>query len=129
VSLPWNPDYLDAVQAGQADVHLLGWTGDYNDAYNFIGTFFADAGGGKMKAEFGGWSAPEVFSALAAGDGEPDVEARGPLYEEANRAIMDFLPAVPISHAPNALVVAENVDGLVPSPLSAEDFSTVTITE
>ncbi|MCZ2829913.1 ABC transporter substrate-binding protein [Modestobacter sp. VKM Ac-2986] len=128
-SLPWNPDYLDAVQAGQADVHLLGWTGDYNDAYNFIGTFFADAGGGKMKAEFGGWSAPEVFSSLAAGDSEPDVEARGPLYEAANKAIMDFLPAVPISHAPNAIVVAENVSGLVPSPLSAEDFSTVTISE
>jgi peptide/nickel transport system substrate-binding protein len=127
VSLPWNPDYLDAVQAGQADIHLLGWTGDYNDAYNFIGTFFADAGGGKMKAEFGGWSAPDIFSALAAGDSEPDTDARGPLYEQANVAIMDFLPAVPISHAPNALVVAENVDGLIPSPLSAEDFSTVTV--
>lgn len=127
VSLPWNPDYLDAVQAGAADVHLLGWTGDYNDAYNFIGTFFADAGGGRMKAEFGGWSAPEIFSALAAGDSEPDTDARGPLYEQANVAIMDFLPAVPISHAPNALVVAEDVQGLIPSPLSAEDFSTVTI--
>ena len=43
--------------------------------------------------------------------------------------IMDFLPAVPISHSPNALVVAENVSGLEPSPLSAEDFSTVTISD
>ncbi|MPQ98012.1 ABC transporter substrate-binding protein [Modestobacter sp. I12A-02628] len=127
VSLPWNPDYLDAVQAGQADVHLLGWTGDYNDAYNFIGTFFADAGGGKAKAEFGGFSSPEVFTALAAGDAEPDVDARGPLYEQANKAIMDYLPAIPISHSPNALVVAEDVQGLVPSPLSAEDFSPVTV--
>jgi peptide/nickel transport system substrate-binding protein len=127
VSLPWNPDYLDATSAGQADIHLLGWTGDYNDAYNFIGTFFADAGGGQMKAEFGGWSAPEVFTALAAGDAEPDLDARGELYAAANEAIMEFLPAVPISHAPNALVVAEDVEGLVPSPLSAENFATVTI--
>lgn len=126
-SLPWNPDYLDAVSAGQADLHLLGWTGDYNDAYNFIGTFFADAGGGQMKAEFGGWSDPAIFEALAAGDGEPDIDARGELYATANQAIMDFLPAIPVSHSPNALVVAEDVQGLVPSPLSAEDFSTVTI--
>jgi peptide/nickel transport system substrate-binding protein len=126
-SLPWNPDYLDAVSAGQADIHLLGWTGDYNDAYNFIGTFFADAGGGQAKAEFGAFQAPEIFSALAAGDSEPDLEARAERYAEANQAIMDYLPAVPISHSPNALVVAENVEGLVPSPLSAEDFSTVTI--
>jgi peptide/nickel transport system substrate-binding protein len=126
-SLPWNPDYLDVVSAGGADLHLLGWTGDYNDAYNFIGTFFADAGGGQSKEEFGGFQSPEIFSALAAGDAEPDEEARTELYQEANRAIMEFLPAVPISHSPNALVVAENVSGLVPSPLSAEDFSTVTI--
>ena len=26
-ALPWNPDYLNAVQAGGADIHLLGWTG------------------------------------------------------------------------------------------------------
>jgi peptide/nickel transport system substrate-binding protein len=127
VSLPWNPDYLDATSAGQADIHLLGWTGDYNDAYNFIGTFFADAGGGRMKAEFGGWQAPEIFEALAAGDAEPDLEARAEHYATANEAIMEFLPAIPISHAPNALVVAEDVEGLIPSPLSAEDFSTVTI--
>ena len=66
-SLPWNPDYLDAVSAGGADLHLLGWTGDYNDAYNFIGTFFADAGGGQAKEEFGGFVSPEIFEALAAG--------------------------------------------------------------
>ena len=110
-SLPWNPDYLDAVSAGGADLHLLGWTGDYNDAYNFIGTFFADAGGGQAKEEFGGFVSPEIFEALATADAEPDAAARTELYQEANRVIMDFLPAVPISHSPNALVVAENVDG------------------
>jgi peptide/nickel transport system substrate-binding protein len=129
VSLPWNPDYLDLVSAGGADIHLLGWTGDYNDAYNFIGTFFADAGGGQAKEEFGGFVSPEIFSALATADAEPDESKRTELYQEANRAIMDFLPAVPISHSPNALVVAENVSGLVPSPLSAEDFSTVSISD
>jgi peptide/nickel transport system substrate-binding protein len=128
-SLPWNPDYLDAVSAGGADLHLLGWTGDYNDAYNFIGTFFADAGGGQAKEEFGGFVSPEIFEALATADAEPDASARTELYQEANRVIMEFLPAVPISHSPNALVVAENVEGLVPSPLSAEDFSTVTISD
>jgi peptide/nickel transport system substrate-binding protein len=126
-ALTWSPDYLNAVQAGQADIHLLGWTGDYNDAYNFIGTFFAEKENGQAKAEFGAFSSSEIFSALATADGEPDPDARTADYQEANRVIMDYLPAVPISHAPNALVVAEGVEGLVPSPLSAEDFSTVTV--
>ena len=127
VSLPWNPDYLDAVSAGQDDIHLLGWTGDYNDAYNFIGTFFADAGGGQSKEEFGDFKSPEIFAALKKADAEPDPATRTELYQEANKVIMDYLPAVPISHSPNALVVSSKVSGLTPSPLSAEDFSTVSI--
>ena len=42
---------------------------------------------------------------------------------------MEFLPAVPISHSPPALVVREGVEGLEPSPLTAEEFATVTISE
>ena len=43
-----------------------------------------------------------------------------------NKQIMDeYLPAVPISHSPPAIVVAGNVQGLVPSPLTAEDFAPV----
>jgi peptide/nickel transport system substrate-binding protein len=129
VALPWNPDYLNAVQAGQADIHLLGWTGDYNDAYNFIGTFFAEASNGQASAEFGAFSNPEIFAALAEADAEPDAAARTEQYQEANRLIMDYLPGVPISHSPPALVVAENVQGLEPSPLTAEVFSTVSISE
>jgi peptide/nickel transport system substrate-binding protein len=127
VALPWNPDYLNAVQAGQADIHLLGWTGDYNDAYNFIGTFFAEASNNQASAEFGAFSAPEIFAALARADAEPDPAARTELYQEANRLIMDYLPGVPISHSPPALVVAEDVSGLEPSPLTAETFSSVSI--
>ena len=128
-ALPWNPDYLNVVQAGGADIHLLGWTGDYNDAYNFIGTFFAAKADGLAKAEFGAFNAPEIFQALARADAEPDPAARTALYQEANRLIMDYLPGVPISHSPPALVVSEKVQGLEPSPLTAEVFSTVSISE
>ncbi|MBJ7452643.1 MAG: ABC transporter substrate-binding protein [Blastococcus sp.] len=128
-ALPWNPDYLNAVQAGGADIHLLGWTGDYNDAYNFIGTFFAEASNNQASAEFGAFSAPDIFAALAQADAEPDPANRTALYEEANRLIMDYLPGVPISHSPPALVVSEAVEGLEPSPLTAEVFSTVSLNE
>ena len=43
-----------------------------------------------------------------------------------NQQLMsEYLPAVPISHSPPAIVVAGNVQGLVASPLTDERFSTV----
>ncbi len=128
-ALVWSPDYLDAVQSGQADIHLLGWTGDYDDAYNFIGTFFDAKAGGVSKLDFGGYVNQDLFTQFAAADAEPDPDVRAGLYQQLNRDIMDFLPGVPLSHSPPALVVAGNVDGLVPSPLTSEDFSTVVFTD
>ncbi|CAN5212031.1 ABC transporter substrate-binding protein [soil metagenome] len=129
VAATWSPDYLDAVQNGAADLHLLGWTGDYNDAYNFIGTFFDVKAEGRSQLDFGGYVNEDIFSAFAAADSEPDPANRVEGYQELNALIMEFLPAVPLSHSPPALVVAENVEGLVPSPLTSENFATVTISE
>ena len=42
VSASWNGGYLDNVTAGKYDAYLLGWTGDYDAAFNFIGTFFGN---------------------------------------------------------------------------------------
>ena len=42
VNKPWNGGYLDDANAGKYDAWLLGWTGDYNAADNFLGTFFAN---------------------------------------------------------------------------------------
>lgn len=123
VPLPWSPDYLAAVQApGDHDLHLLGWTGDYADAYNFIGTFFA-----RPTGEWG-FDNPELFAAFEAADSEPDYDTRNGMYEEINATLADFLPGVPIVHAPPSLVLAPNVTGLAPSPLTDERFYTVEFT-
>ena len=37
-----------------------------------------------------------------------------------------YLPALPLTHSPPAIVVGPTVEGLVASPLTAEEFDTVT---
>ncbi|WP_443092886.1 ABC transporter substrate-binding protein [Amycolatopsis roodepoortensis] len=122
IAKPWNGGYKDDVQkAGKHDVHLLGWTGDYNDAGNFVGTFF-----GREKPEFGFENA-ELFSAISAADAAPAGEAHTKAYQEVNQKIMEYLPAIPISYGPPAIVVGPKVKGLVASPLTDERFYTVTV--
>jgi peptide/nickel transport system substrate-binding protein len=121
VAQPWNGGYLDSTTVnGTHDLHLLGWTGDYNDAGNFIGTFF-----GRNKPEFG-FTNDQLFASLAAADATVDPAAQEAAYQQANRDVMAYLPAVPISSSPPALVVSEAISGLTPSPLTDERFATVT---
>jgi peptide/nickel transport system substrate-binding protein len=122
VPQPWNGGYLDSVTAnGVHDMHLLGWTGDYNDPGNFVGTFF-----GTAKPDFG-IPDPAVFSEVGAADAVVDPAQRKAAFEQVNRDLMQkYLPAVPISHSPPALVVREGVSGIIPSPLTDERFFNAT---
>jgi peptide/nickel transport system substrate-binding protein len=121
VSRPWNGGFKDDVQKlGKQDLHLLGWTGDYNDSGNFVGTFF-----GREKAEFG-FTDKALFDQITAADGTVDQAKHADAYKQVNRDIMSkYLPAIPISHSPPAIVVSSKIKGLVPSPLTDERFDTV----
>jgi peptide/nickel transport system substrate-binding protein len=121
VSEPWSPEYLADVQSGKADLHFLGWTADYPDMYNFIGTWF------ERPLPQWGFENQSIFDALAEADAEPDADTRYAMYEQINSEIMEFLPGVPISHTPVAIVYAPNVTGVPPSPLLDERFETAQI--
>jgi peptide/nickel transport system substrate-binding protein len=123
-SAPWSPDYLGRVQEGKAGhLHLIGWTGDYGDPDNFIGTFF------QTPTDQFGFTNQELHNMLAQAERETDEDARTGLYEDANRMIMEFLPAVPYAHTKPALAFQANVSGYTPSPVTLEPFSTVSIEE
>ncbi len=126
-SKPWNGGYLDGVEAQKPDVFLLGWTGDYNTPDNFIGTFFTRTPN-RFGTEEASWG-KDLTAALKAADSEPDATKRNALYVALNQKLMgEWLPALPISHSPPALVVAANVQGITPSPLTDEKFNAVTKT-
>ena len=120
-SATWSPDYLDNAQSGRYGVYLLGWTGDFGDPDNFIGTFF------QAESDQWGFENDEIFDTLDEAEQETDVDARTALYEEANRLIMDFLPGVPYVHTEPGLAFSANVEGYAPSPVSLEPFYLVTV--
>jgi peptide/nickel transport system substrate-binding protein len=119
-SAPWSPDYLGRVDEGTGGaLNLIGWTGDYGDADNFIGTFF------QTESKQFGFVNDEIFGTLDKAERETDAAKRTELYQEANEEIMRFLPGVPYVHTKPALAFQADVKGYQPSPVSLEPFATV----
>jgi peptide/nickel transport system substrate-binding protein len=123
-SKPWNGGYLDGVEAQQADIFLLGWTGDYNTPDNFLGSFFSDTTN-RFATSNVPWGT-KLSGELQTADSTVDDTQRNALYDTINKELLaDYLPGVPISSSSPALVLASNVQGMVASPLTDEKFAPV----
>jgi len=121
-SAPWRPDYVKNVNQGTAgDINLIGWTGDFGDPDNFVGTFFQSA-----SPQFG-FNNKAIFNILTKAEGEVNFKKRVKLYQQANIMIMKFLPAVPYAHSRPALGFQRTVHGYVPSPVGTDPFAGVSI--
>ena len=121
-SAPWRPDYVSRVQAGTAGhMNLIGWTGDFGDPDNFIGSFF------RTKQNQWGPINPRIHQLLNQALAETNADVRIALYKRANRLIMQTLPGVPYVHTKPALAFNKNVAGYVASPIELERFDRVSI--
>ena len=119
-SAPWRPDYVAKVNEGTAGhLNLIGWTGDYADPDNFIGTFFQNG-----SAQFG-FNNAQLNGILNRAEQETNQARRVALYKQANRLIMQVLPGVPYAHSTPALGFQRRVQGYFTSPIGTDEFNTV----
>lgn len=119
-SAPWRPDYVANVNQGTAGhLNLIGWTGDYADADNFVGTFFQ---GGSPQF---GFNNAQLNRLLDRAEQETNQARRVRLYKQANRLIMQVLPGVPYAHSTPALGFNRRVRGYFTSPIGTDEFNTV----
>jgi peptide/nickel transport system substrate-binding protein len=121
-SAPWRPDYVKHVNEGTAgNLNLIGWTGDYGDPDNFVGTFFQ---GGSPQF---GFNNAQVNRLLDRGEQEVNQRRRAAIYRQANRVIMQLVPGVPYAHTRPALGAQRRVRGYITSPIGTDLFKTVFI--
>lgn len=98
--------FLDAAAAGELPLFLLGWGMDYPDATNFLDFHFGIGSNASFGEEI-----PEIYEPLAQAAQLGDPNDRYPLYVEANTAIRDFVPMVPIAHGANANAWKASIEG------------------
>ncbi|MDX1414106.1 MAG: ABC transporter substrate-binding protein [Candidatus Promineifilaceae bacterium] len=98
-------------------IHLLGWGADYPHVTNFLDFHF-----GANNTQFGD-AHPEVYEVLEEAAQIIDVEEAAPLYEQANNAIKELVPMVPIVHGASADAALASVEGAYVPPFSATQFA------
>ncbi|MCB9435384.1 MAG: peptide ABC transporter substrate-binding protein [Anaerolineales bacterium] len=114
--------FIDASDAGELEMYLLGWGADYPDATNFLDFHF----GATASDQFGD-KHPEITEPLARAAALADPAQRLPIYVEANQAIKDLVPMIPVAHGASATAFAADVVGAHASPLGNENFSVMSV--
>jgi peptide/nickel transport system substrate-binding protein len=116
-SAVWGAVYIPKVNEGSAgDLNLIGWTGDYGDPDNFLGTFFRN-----FNPQFG-FNHAGIRNILNRALNEPNFKRRVQLYQQANIMIMKYIPGVPYAHATPALGAEKRIQRLIATPVGGVWF-------
>jgi len=121
-SAPWRPDYVAKVNEGSAGhLNLIGWSGDYGDPDNFVGTFFQN-----YSPQFG-FRNGTITRLLDAGEATINAKKRSLIYKQVNRELMKLVPGVPYVHTRPALGMQKRVQNYIASPTGSDRFFPVSL--
>jgi peptide/nickel transport system substrate-binding protein len=107
-------EFIDQSTSGLLDgIHLLGWGADYPHVTNFLDFHF-----GEDNPQFGN-AHPEIFEPLLTASAIADPAESAPLYAEANNAIRELVPMVPVVHGAVYHAALASLDGAYYPPYGA----------
>jgi ABC-type transport system substrate-binding protein len=112
--------FIDESTNGRLDgFYLLGWGADYPHVTNFLDFHF-----GASNPQFG-TPHPEIYEVLSEAATIGDEATAAPLYEQANNAIKELVPMVPIAHGASASAALATVENAHFRPFGAPLFGRV----
>jgi ABC-type transport system substrate-binding protein len=113
-------EFIDESTNGRLDgLYMLGWGADYLHVTNFLDFHFS-----RSNPQYGD-PYPEVYEVLEEASVIADVDTAAPLYAQANNALKELVPMVPIAHgapADAALADVQNANPAVLGPPDLWDF-------
>jgi peptide/nickel transport system substrate-binding protein len=123
----WGTEYIPAATAGQYDLHFLGWTGDYDDPWNWYGYHF-DLRDGEPNPQFN-CDPPGLREAFEEANASFDEDERGAAFNEVVKLVHENVCFVTIVHGDTALAFKPEVQGYVPAPTGSESFKGVWLSQ
>jgi peptide/nickel transport system substrate-binding protein len=111
-------EFIDASTSGDLTdgMHMLGWGADYPHITNFLDFHF-----NRNYTQFG-TPFPEIYEPLEEASQIGDPTVAEPLYAEANNAVKEFVPMIPIAHGTAADAALATLEGAYTPPFGATQF-------
>ena len=110
--------FIDESTNGRLDgFYLLGWGADYPHVTNFLDFHFSSE-----NPQFGD-PHPEIYEKLKEASTIADPVTAEPLYVEANNAIRELVPMVPIANGAAAEAARADLGGAYAPPFGATQFA------
>jgi peptide/nickel transport system substrate-binding protein len=119
------PTHIAAVERGDHDLCLLGWTADFPDPDSFLMLLSTDTAQPGAARNLAFYRDAEVSSLLQLGQTASDQAVRTQHYEEAQRRIALAVPWVPLAHADVVVAARNDVHGVIILATSLVDYSKV----
>jgi ABC-type transport system substrate-binding protein len=111
-------EFIAESSAGNLDgLYLLGWGADYPHVTNFLDYHF-----GAANPQFGD-TFPEIYEPLVEASQIADPAQAEPLYVQANNAIRELVPMVPIAHGVSANAALASLEGAHARPFGHHIFA------
>lgn len=93
VPVPTFGEFRTAINAGEMSaIYRSGWVADYPSIENFLNPLYRTGG----SSNDGGYSNPAVDATLAQADAATSGEQANQLYQEAERMVLQDMPAIPV---------------------------------
>ncbi len=108
--------FLTEASSGELEgLHLLGWGADYPDVTNFLDVHFGVGASEQFGEKF-----PDITGPLQQAAASADQAERAGLYEQANNAVKQHVPMIPVAHGGSGVAFRADVEGAHSSPLGNE---------
>ncbi|MBI3886775.1 MAG: peptide ABC transporter substrate-binding protein [Opitutae bacterium] len=104
-------------RAGNFQILLSDWVGDYLDATTFLDLLRSDAGNNHT-----GWGDPAYDALLDRANATVDTSARAALLQQAEALMLDHAPIAPLYFNPHVYLIQPSVKNWHPNPMDHADY-------
>jgi oligopeptide transport system substrate-binding protein len=126
VPVPTFGEIRSAINARQMNrIYRSSWVADYPSIENFLNPLYRTGG----STNDGEYSNPAVDALLARADAAPSVEEGNVLYQEAERLIIQDMPAIPVYFQSFQAGWSDRLQNVTVTPFRELDLESVTVTE